>query len=51
VAVAFLAARLAGAAVEDISFMLVVEEVLQEYKRGNACLLFSFCTPQFWPPG
>jgi len=38
----FLAVRLAGAAVEeDISFMLMVEEVLQEYKRGE-------CFPAIW---
>ena len=47
VAVAFFAVRLAGAAAEDISFMLMVEEVLQEYKRGNAFLLLVFACVNF----
>jgi hypothetical protein len=51
VATAFFAVRLAGAAAEDISFMLMVEEVLQEYKRGNAFFLLGFCMRQFWSPG
>jgi ADP-ribosylglycohydrolase len=35
--VAFLVVRLVAGAAEDIFLMLLVEEVLRGYKRGNAC--------------
>jgi hypothetical protein len=45
--VAFLVVRLVAGVAEDIFLMLLVEEVLRGYKRGNTYCLLIFITLNF----